>query len=58
MVASGGPIRIKLASKLDGNWKLRRIKEPTDDQIAAYESWIGHDWPEKDKPNDKAEPDK
>jgi predicted metalloprotease with PDZ domain len=28
-----------------GTWKLKRVDEPSTDQQAAYESWLGHPWP-------------
>ena len=28
-----------------GEWKLRRVEEPTEAQMAAYRSWIGQPWP-------------
>ena len=43
-------VQVTLAGKPDGTWTLRRTKEPSEAQIAAYESWIGQDWPGKDKP--------
>src|SRR5690606_31536397 len=29
----------------DGEWTISRIDEPTEAQMAAYESWIGQPWP-------------
>ena len=34
-----------LTSRPAGRWKLRRLETPTDDQKAAYESWLGQPWP-------------
>ena len=42
-------LSITLAGKPDGKWTLRRVKEPTEAQIASYQSWIGQDWPKKDE---------
>lgn len=36
---------IVLGAKPDGKWELNYVKEPTDTQIAVYESWIKQDWP-------------
>lgn len=36
--------QITLASKPDGRWTLRKVREPTDAQKAAYESWLGQKW--------------
>ncbi len=38
-------VQVTLASKPDGRWTLRRMREPTDTQKAAYESWLGQPWP-------------
>lgn len=27
-----------------GNWKVRKVKEPTDAQRAAFEAWLGQPW--------------
>ena len=40
---------VTLAGRPDGTWALQRIKAPSEQQIAAYESWIGQEWPAKDK---------
>ncbi|MCH7601321.1 MAG: M61 family metallopeptidase [Planctomycetes bacterium] len=47
-------IELILAGKPDGKWTLQRVKEPTDQQKVAYESWLQQDWPE---PKEKAEED-
>jgi len=39
-------VKLTLAGKPDGKWKLRRVKEPTDEQKAAWQSWLGQPWPE------------
>jgi predicted metalloprotease with PDZ domain len=39
-------IEIALAGEPDGEWRIRRVKEPADLQKAAYVSWLGHPWPE------------
>ncbi len=49
-------LSITLASKPDGKWTLRRVKEPTDPQVAAYESWLGQEWPKKKNEQDEKEP--
>jgi predicted metalloprotease with PDZ domain len=38
-------IEIVLAGKPDGRWTLRRVREPTAQQKAQYESWLGQPWP-------------
>ena len=47
---------ITLTSKPDGKWTLRRVEEPTDPQVAAYESWLGQEWPKKKNEQDVKEP--
>ena len=42
-----------LAGKPDGKWTLRRVKEPTEPQVAAYESWLGKAWPKKKNEQDE-----
>lgn len=37
-------IAICLAAVPDGSWKLRKMQNPTDEQKAAYESWLGQEW--------------
>lgn len=37
-------IAIRLAAVPDGSWKLRKVKNPTDAQKAAYETWLGQEW--------------
>jgi len=37
-------IAICLAAVPDGSWKLRKVKHPTEEQKAAYESWLGQEW--------------
>ena len=49
-------LSITLTSKPDGKWTLRRVKEPTDPQVAAYESWLGQTWPKKKNEQDEKEP--
>lgn len=39
-------IKITLDGKPDGKWKLRRVKEPTDEQKAGWQSWLGQPWPD------------
>ena len=39
-------VEITLGKKLDGKWTLRRVKEPSDAQKAAYAQWLGQKWPE------------
>ncbi|MEM7305362.1 MAG: PDZ domain-containing protein [Planctomycetota bacterium] len=50
-------VEVELAGVPDGKWKLRRVKEPTDAQKAGYASWIGHDWPEKNKDDEPEKPE-
>lgn len=39
-------IEIALGGEPAGEWKIRRVDEPTELQMTAYESWIGQKWPE------------
>jgi len=39
-------LQITLGSEPDGEWKIRRVKEPSDAQKSAYESWLWQTWPE------------
>ncbi len=48
-------IELTLAGKPDGKWTLQRVKEPTDQQKATYESWLQQDWPEPKKKSEEAE---
>jgi predicted metalloprotease with PDZ domain len=38
-------ISFKLAGKPNGRWKVSRVKQPTDAQKRAYQSWLQNDWP-------------
>ncbi|MFG0328594.1 MAG: M61 family metallopeptidase [Phycisphaerales bacterium] len=38
-------VQIELLGVPDGEWKIRRVDDPSDEQRAAYETWIGHAWP-------------
>lgn len=40
---------VTLDGKPDGTWTIKHVKEPTEAQIQAYESWINQDWPERKK---------
>ncbi|MFN0133923.1 MAG: M61 family metallopeptidase [Phycisphaerales bacterium] len=40
--------------RVDGAWKLRRVKEPTAAQRAAYASWLGQQWTEKEEKGERA----
>lgn len=48
---------IALTGKPDAEWTIRRVKEPTDAQVAAYESWLKHDWPGRDEDADESDDD-
>ena len=37
-------LNITLAAAPDGQWTLRRVKEPTDEQKAQYADWLGQEW--------------
>lgn len=37
-------VSITLAGVPDGQWTLRRVKEPTDEQKAQYGDWLGQEW--------------
>ena len=39
-------IEFSLAGKPDGQWKLRRVENPTETQQEAYETWLGQSWPQ------------
>lgn len=40
-----------------GKWTIRRIEDPTPEQKAAFESWIGHTWDgKKPTPEDETPP--
>ena len=45
-------IEFKADARPDAKWVVRRVKRPTDEQKAVYESWLGPKWPE-DKKADK-----
>lgn len=49
---------LTLGSKPDGKWTLKHIEAPVELQIAAYESWIGQDWPgsKKEETETESEP--
>jgi len=38
-------ISFNLAGKPNGRWTLSRTKAPTNEQKAAYQSWMGQEWP-------------
>jgi len=40
-------VSFKLAGKPNGRWKVSRMKDPTESQKAAYQSWLHQEWPEK-----------
>ena len=42
-------IEFKADGRADGKWVIRRVKAPTAEQKAMYESWLGQKWSE-DKP--------
>ncbi len=35
---------ITLAAKPDGRWTLRKVRNPTDEQKAEYQAWLGQRW--------------
>jgi predicted metalloprotease with PDZ domain len=39
-------ISITLAQQPNGSWKVRRAKEPTEQQKLAYAGWLKQSWPE------------
>ena len=48
-------LELKAAAVPDAKWTVSRAKSPTDEQRAAYESWLGQKWPadkNADKPAD------
>ncbi|MBL9031178.1 MAG: M61 family metallopeptidase [Phycisphaerae bacterium] len=49
-------ITVVAADRPDGAWKVRRVKSPTPEQQAAYESWLGQPWPEKAAASDSKDP--
>ncbi len=42
-------VTVTAAARPDAKWTARRVKEPTEQQKAAYESWIKQKWPERKK---------
>lgn len=38
-------IEFKAEGRPDARWTVRRVKSPTDEQKAMYESWLGQKWP-------------
>ena len=50
-------LELKAAAVADAKWTVARVKSPTDDQRAAYESWLGQKWP-ADKTDKPADPSK
>jgi predicted metalloprotease with PDZ domain len=48
-------VEFKADGRLDGKWTVRRVKTPTDEQKAVYESWLGQMWPESKKTEPAAE---
>jgi predicted metalloprotease with PDZ domain len=39
-------IRVTLGSKAESRLTLRRVKAPSEEQKAAYASWLGQPWPD------------
>ncbi len=37
-------VKIKLAGKPDGRWAIRKMRDASDAQKAAYEAWLGQAW--------------
>jgi len=42
-------IEFKADARPDAKWVVRRVKRPTEEQKAVYESWLGQKWPEEKK---------
>ncbi len=42
-------VTVTAAARPDAKWTVRRVKEPTEQQKAVYESWIKQKWPESKK---------
>ncbi len=42
-------LMVTAAARPDAKWTVKRMKEPSEQQKAAYESWIGQKWPEGKK---------
>src|SRR5262249_33816745 len=40
-------VSFNLAGKPNGRWKVSRVKDPTDSQKAAYQSWLYQEWPKE-----------
>ncbi len=38
-------VSFNLASKSNGRWRVSRLKDPSDSQKAAYQSWLHQEWP-------------
>jgi predicted metalloprotease with PDZ domain len=43
-------VELKAGAQPDAKWTLSRVKTPTAEQKAAYESWLGQKWPENRSP--------
>ncbi|MFQ5413607.1 MAG: M61 family metallopeptidase, partial [Phycisphaerae bacterium] len=48
-------IEVVLAGRPDGNWRVRRIDEPTELQRTTYASWLQQPWPEPSTTRDDKE---
>lgn len=46
-------IEFKADGRFDGSWVVKRVKNPTEAQKAAYASWLGQPWPDEKKTEDK-----
>lgn len=40
-------VELRADGRFDGKWTVQRVKTPTEEQKAVYESWTGQKWPEK-----------
>lgn len=48
-------LTVALGGEPDGRWTIRRIKEPTAEQKAAYYTWLRHPWPGEKPPGENNE---
>ena len=44
-------VEIKLSGRADGEWEIRRMDSPSDEQRAQFESWLHRKWPAPKRDN-------
>lgn len=50
-------VMVTAAARPDATWTVRRVKDPTDAQRTAYESWLKQPWPGGAKPGGGGSPE-